>query len=67
MVEDLATPSEGDTQYIIYRALYDDTKLYIRPLKMFLSEADKDKYPNCKQTHRLELQNIKNVNSSHSK
>lgn len=67
LVEDIATHSEDESQYVVYRALYEDTGLYIRPLDMFLSEVDKNKYPDCKQTYRFELQNIKSINSTYSK
>ena len=46
---------------VIYRALYDDNKLWIRPYDMFTSKVDKVKYPNVKQEYRFELQNIESV------
>lgn len=55
LVEDIGIGSEDDLEYVIYRALYDTNKLYIRPLNMFLSKVDKDKYPNIKQEYRFEL------------
>lgn len=61
IVEDIAINSEDDKEYVIYRALYEDTKLYIRPLDMFLSKVDKEKYPDCKQEYRFQLQDIKSV------
>ena len=67
LVEDVAIHSENETQYVIYRALYGDAQLYIRPIDMFLSEVDKNKYPNCKQTYRFELQDIKSLNSTYFK
>lgn len=55
IVEDIAIHSEDDKQYVVYRALYGDHILYIRPLDMFLSPVDKEKYPNIDQKYRFEL------------
>ena len=54
-IEDVAIHSEDNTKYVVYRALYGDRILYIRPLDMFLSKVDKVKYPEVKQVYRFEL------------
>ena len=61
IVIDIAQNSENNEEYVIYRALYGENKLWIREKNMFLSEVDHDKYPNIKQKYRFELQKIESV------
>lgn len=56
IVEDVAIHSETREKYVVYRALYGEYKLYIRPYDMFLSKVDKEKYPDIEQEYRFELQ-----------
>ena len=61
LVVDVANHSDTKDSYVVYRRLYGDWSLWIRPMDMFLSEVDHEKYPNVEQKYRFELQNIESV------
>ena len=61
IVVDIAYDSETKEKMVVYRQLYEDTKLWIRPYDMFLSEVDHEKYPDVKQKYRFELQDVESV------
>ena len=61
LVEGIAYHSETKEKMVLYRSLYGNGKMYVRPYEMFLSKVDKQKYPNVKQEYRFELQDIDSV------
>lgn len=59
LVEHVAKHCETGETYVVYRMLYEDGGLWIRSEADFLSEVDHEKYPQCTQKYRFELQDIR--------
>lgn len=50
----VAEHTETGELLMVYRPRYGEKKLYVRPLEMFLSHVDREKYPDVKQEYRFE-------------
>lgn len=55
VVDDIGVDSEDNKLLVVYHAVDDQTLVWIRPLNIFLSDVDHDKYPDVKQLKRFEL------------
>lgn len=56
IVENIATHSETGEKLVIYRALYEEGKVYARPYDMFIEKTNKGN-----QEYRFQLQKINSV------
>lgn len=50
-----AMHTETIEHLVIYQNVDDPTEIFARPTEMFLSEVDRNKYPDVSQKYRLEL------------
>lgn len=46
--------SETLEEMVVYKALYGNGDVWIRPLSMFTTKVDKEKYPDINQEYRFE-------------
>ncbi len=55
IVEDIVYHSETQEKMVLYRALYGERKLWVRPYDMFISKVDKEKYKEVKEEYSFTL------------
>ena len=54
-VHSVGRHTESGEVMVTYQALYPPYEFFIRPLEMFASKVDFNKYPDAKQEYRFEL------------
>ena len=54
VIVDIAEHTETKEKLVIYHRM-SNNKIYARPVEMFMSEVDHEKYPNVTQKYRFEL------------
>lgn len=59
LVEGIVYHSETKEKMVLYRALYGNGQLWVRPYEMFASKVDRKKYPDVEQEYRFQLQERK--------
>ena len=50
----IATHTETEEQMVVYRAMYGERRVFVRPYAMFAEEVDHQKYPDVTQKYRFE-------------
>ena len=53
----IAQHTETGEQMVVYQAMYGEEGYYVRPLDMFMSEVDREKYPDVETKWRFEKVN----------
>lgn len=48
--------SETQQDVVIYRALYGEGGVWVRPMDMFFSPVDREKYPHAAQVYRFQAE-----------
>ena len=59
VIDTNVTHTETEERMVLYKALYGDCKLYVRPANMFIERCSEEQYEKYHQAFRFELVDIK--------
>ena len=62
LVEDIVTHSETQEKMVLYRALYGECGLFVRPYEMFIERVEEGKVNPTGQIYRFEEYDVKSFN-----
>lgn len=62
----IAADSNDGSPKVVYQALYGSYQVYVRDLAEFMSETDREKYPDAQQKYRFEKVELQEADMLHS-
>lgn len=62
----IAADSDDGSLKVVYQALYGSYQVYVRDLTEFMSETDREKYPDAQQKYRFEKVELQEADTLHS-
>lgn len=65
VIEDFALNTETEQTMVVYRGIYRDCPLFVRPISMFTEKLPEDKQKQYGQEYRFQPVKVKSKNTDH--